>query len=202
LPSSKELADVAFHSSKLLRDADGAEWLFKNHKVVPVEGGFALISEGALIESSGSHSTSGRLDVFYFGDRDEGIYVKERFPEAIRIGSWGAIGEWATSDKFTPNPVIYASGGFTGQGVTEGCTSLTELTAEGPRTVALIPDYYGGTSVDGEEFQTEGKISKILKGEGFDVVYAGTDSGRLHYKWNGVKFTTDDKAVLSHCGFE
>lgn len=202
LPDSKNLAEIAFPSEKPLRDAEGAEWVFLNHKTVPIHDGFALISEGQLLEGSGSHVTSGRLDVFYFGSGNNPQYVRERYPEAVTIGSFGAIGEWAVVDKFTDNPVIYASGGFTGQGITEGCSSLTELTADGPKLVALIPDYYGGTSFDGKEFETEGKISKISKGKSFYVTYSGSQTGELHYTWDGSNFITSDEAVLTHCGFD
>ncbi|MEW4448211.1 hypothetical protein [Qipengyuania sp. JC766] len=197
-----ELAQIAFPSQEPLRDADGAEWIFRNHEMVSIAEGLALVSEGTLVEPTGSHSTAGRLDVFYFSDPREGLFVKERYPEAVRLGSLGALAEWALSDKFTENPTIYASGGFTGQGITEGCTVLTELTANGPRTIATIPDYYGGTSFDGEDFAIEGKIRSIFKGKGFEVAYSGSETGVLQYRWNGSEFTTDDEAVLSHCGFE
>lgn len=202
VPTLAELEDVAFPSKKPIRDADGAEWQFKNHKVVRVEQGYILVSEGALLEPTGSHSTAGRLDVVYFGNPKEGLFVKKRFPEAVSVGSWGAISEWAISDKFTDNPVIYASGGFTGQGITEGCSVLTELTKDGPTTVAVIPDYYGGSTYDGGDFETEGMIRAISKTEGFEVLYSGSENGIVRYRWHGSRFATSDDAVLSHCGFE
>lgn len=160
--------------------------------------GKVIVGEFGYPDGEWGHVTSGRLDVAYIRPSGE----REQFERAVEVGSNGRVGEWDVTYKFTGTPVIYASGGSTGQGTTEGCTVLTELTPEGPREIAVIPDYSGGMSSDGQEFETKGKIGNIKRGVSFAVSYAGQEKGTVTYQRIGGKFQTSDKPVLSHCGFE
>jgi len=137
--------------------------------------GQVLIGEYGYAEGDAGHSTAGRLDVSYIVDGK----ARRSFRKAVEVGSNGRLAEWDISYNFTNWPVIYASGGFTNMGATEGCTILSELRPSGPHEIAVIPDYSGGTSIDGEEYETEDKIEAIEKGEGFEVVYRGSDSGTV-----------------------
>ena len=159
--------------------------------------GKVVVGEFGYPDGEFGHATPGRLDVAYLRSGDQ----RREFKGAVEVGSNGRVGEWDVVYNFTGTPVIYASGGFTGQGMTEGCTVLTELTDAGPRTIAVIPDYSGGASFDGEETDTKGKIGQIVKRKSFTVTYSGDATGRLHYEWNGSAFATSDEPILSHCGF-
>lgn len=192
---------AAFPSDKPLRDADGVEWTFKKHKLVETPFGPALVSQAEPDIDTIGHVTSGRIDVNYLSQFDDGFSVEQRFPAAVTIGSNGTVGEWAVVSQFGELPMIYASGGFTNMGTTEGCMVLVELGRNGPKQLVAIPDYFG--IMDGNE--VEGKIENILKSKGFDVRYKSKIDGKatdkvVHYAWRGDKYTRQGPPVLDHCG--
>lgn len=201
--SLSEAAPIAFPSAAQLRGADGVRWSFHNHRLVETSFGTLLISEGQPNQNDVFHAASGRLDVTYLGREGGHLYVRRRFPEAVRVGSHGSVGQWSISNRFTSNPVIYAAGGFTGQGVTEGCTTLTELTPSGPRLIAMIPDSYdtGGSGLVPLE-STEGRITEIIRDQGFVVRYTGTRATLRRYVRQGDRFVRQGPPVFDYCNGE
>jgi hypothetical protein len=201
--SLSEAARVAFPSAAQLRGADGVRWSFNNHRLVETSFGTLLISEGQPNQSDVFHAASGRLDVTYLRREGGHLYVRRRFPEAVRVGSHANIGQWSISDRFTSNPVIYAAGGFTGQGVTEGCTTLTELTPSGPRLIAMIPDGHdtSGSGLVPVE-STEGRITEIARDRGFVVRYTGTRATVRRYVRQGDRFVRQGPPVFDYCNDE
>jgi hypothetical protein len=193
----------AFPSEKPLRDADGVEWTFKKHKLVETPFGPALVSEADPDIDTIGHVTSGRIDVNYLSQFGDGFSVEKRFPAAVTIGSNGTVGEWAIVSRFGELPMIYASGGFTNMGATEGCVVLVELERNGPKELVAIPDYFGIMGGD----EVEGKIENILKSKGFDIRYKGKIDGKatdkvVHYVRRGDKYNRQGPPVLDHCGEE
>jgi hypothetical protein len=204
-PSAEEAVAVraAYPYSARVRDADGVRWTFTNHRLVETSFGPVLISEGRANEEDVAHVTSGRLDVTYLARVGGEFQVRRRFSEAVQVGSMGGIGEWTISYRFSSLPVIYAAGGFTGQGVTEGCTVLTELAPSGPHTVATIPDSYstGGSGISPEEDVT-GRIGNIVRDREFTVRYSGATRQVRRYVRRGDIYVRQGRPVLTHCGDE
>jgi hypothetical protein len=196
-----DAASVAFPSGKFVTDADGVRWTFANHQLILTGFGYVLVSEGKANEADYGHVTSGRLDITYLSRSGADLYVKKRYPEAVQVGSFGAMSEWSISPKFGDFPVVYAAGGFTGQGVTEGCTVLTELTSSGPIMIAAIPDSYSSPDLYGAKAQeAEGKIQNIDPNKSFEVRYSGSAKGTRAYVRQGSKYVPRGKPVLDHCG--
>jgi hypothetical protein len=99
-PQVLEAARVAFPSGKPIRDADGVSWTFGGHKLLSTNFGFVLISEGQPDETEIGHVTSGRLDITFLEPADSSFYVKKRYPEAVQVGSFGQMSEWAVVNSF------------------------------------------------------------------------------------------------------
>lgn len=165
--------------------------------------GKVIISEYSYPDGDVGHSTPGRLDVTYLVEGQR----RRDFPQAVEVGSFGRMAEWDITSKFTANPVIYASGGFTNMGITEGCAVLTELRPEGPRKIAMIPDYFSDDGSadpgdDGKRIETKGKIEGIEKETSFKVVYEGSERGAILYRWTGSRFEPSGRPLMEHCNFE
>jgi hypothetical protein len=191
-----ETTDAGDAEEPELSETGAARYLRQEEFQAPF--GNVLIGEYGYADGDAGHATPGRLDVSYLIDGKP----RRDFKRAVEVGSSGRLAEWDITYKFTENPTIYASGGFTNMGSTEGCRVLTELTADGPREIATIPDYSGGTAQDGKDYATEGKIDEIEKGKSFKVTYRGSQSGHVVYRWVGKRFQPQASPILEHCGFE
>lgn len=165
------------------------------HKLATAPYGTVLVSEVIMADLPDGHSTTGRLDAYYLAPEGSGWKVAQRHQKAVEVGSMGTVGEWSIANDYLDNPVVVASGGFTGQGFTEGCTVVTELTPEGPRLVAKVPDYAGTA-----ETNTEGKIGSIQKGKSFVVTYAGEKPGTVTWTWQNDKYVASAPAPIESCG--
>lgn len=192
---------AAFPSRKPVRDAYGGEWTFEDHRLVTTAFGPVLVSEGRADIDTIGRATGGRIDVVYLSRAGSDFWVERRFSPALEIGSGGAVGEWAIVESFSENPAVYASGGFTGQGITEGCAVIVELAPTGPREIAVVPDYFGEPG--GKDVQ--GKIENIVKSSRFDVRYSGNLESKpinavRRFLWEGDRYKRQGPAVLTHCG--
>ena len=185
-------ADVA----SLLPESERAN--YAKHALASPAFGPVLVSEYKYRDEDIGHVTAGRLDVAYLAGQGQTMAVKQRYPRAVEVGSSGSVAEWSVSDDYLANPVIVASGGFTGQGYTEGCTLLTELRPDGPHQVAAVPDFAG--RVDGPE--TQGKIGAVQKGKSFVVNYTGEKPGSVTWTWQSDKFVPSGAAPIEACGGE
>lgn len=159
--------------------------------------GPVLVTSTELVD--GCHACAGALGVFYLKDESDGFAVVRRWPEAVTGWGWGQPpSEWSISRAFSGYPVIVASGGYTGQGITCSGTTLTELHPTGPITSDLVPTgYSNGGAVVEDEGQTstgervrelEGKISDVVKGRSFTVTVSGTESFTEKYLYRNGKF--------------
>lgn len=146
----------------------------------------------------GCHACVGAIGVYYLAEENGAFKVKGRWPAAVSGWGWGAPPtEWSISGKFSDYPVIFASGGFTGQGITCSSSTLTELRPEGPVASDLIPTGYsnGGAVLDDGETgggepprEIDGKIANIVKGRSFIVIARGTENFVETYVRRNKKF--------------
>lgn len=79
--------------------------------------------------ADGCHACTGHIGVYYLKPEGASYAVVGKYPEAVSGWGWGEPPtEWSITNKFTTYPAIYAEGGYTGQGITCGSATLTELT--------------------------------------------------------------------------
>src|SRR3954471_2799005 len=163
--------------------SDGAQAVaYKPGRLIEAPFGPVLVSEGEVRDAA--HINGGRIAVTYLRPEGDHYAVVRHFPEAIVAGSFGHVGKWSVSPRFSDWPVIAAEGGGTWQGYTCSVLTLTELRPAGPAEIASIPLSYddGGAKEDASEAtKIEGKLINIVKGESFDVVYSGSQAFSDHY---------------------
>lgn len=188
-----------------LKTRDG-DRTFTPLRLIDLPFGPVLLTKSELAD--GCHACTGAIGVYYLKREQGGFTVAKQWPEAVDGWGWGAApGEWSLTDKFTRFPAIYAEGGYTGQGITCGSATLTELTPDGPIKSDLIALSYsnGGAVVDNGETSfgepardVEGKIANVVKGKSFDVVVKGAEPLRETYQYRGGKFVrTSGETQLS-----
>jgi hypothetical protein len=151
-----------------------------------------LISIGEVKDAP--HASAGKIAVHYLRPAGAQFEVAQAFVPAVETGSFGQIGTWTVSRKFSDFPVIYATGGGTWQGSSCTVATLTELTPNGPRELATVPlSYSNGGAVQEGEKPTEiaGKVRNIVKDQSFDVVYSGSQSLTEHYVRSGTRYVVE-----------
>lgn len=176
------------HAPSLVHEADEAA--ASVDAKAQVQAPFGAIEVEEFSEEGGSHAAAGRLHVRYLSDEGD---VRADFPEAVLMGSWGAMGDWSIRDDLGEFPVIQSEGGGTWQGYSCSWTAFTELAPDGPHEVLRYLDYFSneGAGRDPlEEFEGE------LEGPGPDgdlvVRYTGTTEVAVTYRRNG-----DDYEIVS-----
>ncbi len=195
--SAAERLQAAFlaatgHSRAFVQKTKDDEFKVSPVRIVDLPFGPALIVKREI--ESGCHGCAGYLAIYYLRESGDVTVVTASYPEAVSGWGWGsAPSEWQITNRFTSNPAIYASGGFTGQGITLSSSTITELRADGPHTSDRI-----GTGYDDEGSITEesgktvcsvdGKIAGIVKDRSFDVVVSGSLTARDHYVMRGGRF--------------
>lgn len=178
------------HSSAFTQSVKGEKFTVTPIKIIELPFGPALLVKREI--KDGCHACSGFIGVYYLReDRGQSI-VSASFPEAVSGWGWGAAPtEWQITDRFTANPAIYASGGYTGQGVTESSATVTELQPKGPVTSDVIGTGYSdaGAITDDSPHagcELDGKITNVVKDRSFAVAVSGTVKGiDLFVKRNG-----------------
>lgn len=155
---------------------------YQGGQLVQTGFGPVLVAEGKVEDFS--HSSAGRVGVFYLRSLGGRYSGGRAYPDAVVHGSYGKVGEWGVSRRFGSNPVIWAEGGFTGQGITCSSMSLTMLTPRGPVEVATIPTGY--ESPDGTDLT--GKIGTVVPGRYFTVDYRGSRRWTDTYRMVGGKY--------------
>jgi hypothetical protein len=123
------------------------------------------------------------LAIHYLRPSGETFEVTGAWPGAVSGWGWGAPPtDWAINNSFASNPVIFAQGGFMGQGIVCSSATLTELRPEGPVESEIIRTGYsdGGAMTDervaaGErEQELTGVIANIQRDQSFEVRFTGT----------------------------
>lgn len=184
-----------------LEDAQRAAWgrpgsttYRLDNENVTYEGGRLLVTRfGPVLVAEGhvkdfGAPSPGRVGAFYLKRTATGYARGRAFESAVTGGGMGGIGEWGISAKLAANPVIYAEGGSTGQGITCSYTQLVELTPAGPVKLADFQSAFVNDGGMGKQVSTIGKIANIAPGRSFDVVFTGTRPGRDHYVRQGVRY--------------
>lgn len=161
---------------------DGAESVtYRPGRLLQTPFGPVLVSEGKVPEAA--QVNGGRIAVHYLRPEGDHYAVVRAFPAAVTAGSMGEVGKWSVSPRFSDWPVIVSQGSGMGQGYACTVLTLTELRPAGPVELASIPLSYDDTGAKGEEegVTVDGKLLNIVKNEGFDVVYSGSQNFSEHY---------------------
>jgi hypothetical protein len=155
---------------------------YKPGRLLWTDFGAVLVSEGQVQDAA--HVSAGKIGIFYLRPDNGAFQVAARYPDAIVAGSFGRVARWRVSNLFTDLPVVYAEGGGTGQGLSCSVATLTEIGPQGPTPLATIPLSYSnaGAETDPASVVTlRGRITNVVKGQSFDVAYAGSRSFTEHY---------------------
>jgi len=167
-------------------------------RIVDLPFGPALLTKREI--KDGCHACTGAIGVYYLNEANGKTTVTGRWPKAVEGWGWGAApDDWSLTSDYTANPAIYASGGFTGQGITESSATLTELRPEGPITSDVIGTGFsngGAVTDDGDgpaPCEVTGRIANIQRDQSFDVVISGSVTGVDHYVKKGGRFVATDK---------
>jgi hypothetical protein len=151
--------------------------------------GPVLVSLGEVLDAS--HASSGKIAAIYMRRMPQGYAVDKRFIPAMETGSFGSIGKWRVSHTFGTMPIVTVEGGGTWQGYTCSVMTLLELAADKPRELVTVPLYYSdGGAVMPPQRATEvtGRITNIVSGRSFDVVYSGSKHFTERYLRRGNKY--------------
>jgi hypothetical protein len=211
LPADEQ-ASIAFkaifgRAAPIVATVDGSSETTKAVKVIWAERGPILITSTEIPD--GCHACSGSLGVYYLKPAGATFEVVGRYPKAVEGWGWGTVPDWSMSEKFTDYPAIYAEGGYSGQGVTCGGATLTELRPEGPVTsdqIATgadnsgnIDDGTGKTFGGDPAYNLQGKIVNVVRGKSFEVQVTGTDSFTERYVRKDNKFVRVGGASRLSC---
>ncbi|KLE35359.1 hypothetical protein AAW00_02625 [Aurantiacibacter luteus] len=180
--------------------AAGTGSRYARQQLVQVPGRNVLVAE--YVFDDFSHATEGRLDVFYLDASDGRVTGVERFERALEVGGQGRLGQWSIGNDLLGVPVIRASGGFTGQGQTIGCTKLVALMPDGPRQVASFADYSSnaGAALDPAELsEITASMEGFVPGRSFELHYTGSETATVHFDWNGDRFVPRGELPLGAC---
>jgi hypothetical protein len=134
-----------------------------------------LLSPGENLDKC--HACTGALAIHYLEPAGEGFRVTGSWPALIEGWGWGtAPSNWTVSTAFAEYPVIMHEGAYTGQGVTCGGVTLTELRPGAPVQSDLIKTILSNQSGFGADngAEIDGEIVNIDKGVSFDVTYSGS----------------------------
>ena len=181
-------------------EAAGTGTHYARQQLVQVPGRNVLVAE--YVYDDFSHATEGRLDVFYLDASQGRVTGVERFERALEVGGQGRLGAWSIGDDFLGVPVVRASGGFTGQGQTMGCTVLVALMPEGPRRVASFGDFASnaGAALDPAEVEeTSAAIEQIDPDRSFTVRYTGSETATVRFLWQGERFVPQGELPFGTC---
>jgi hypothetical protein len=185
------------HRKPFVQTVKGEAFTNTPIKIVDLPFGPALIVKREI--KDGCHACTGYLGVYYLREDPGQTVITASFPDAISGWGWGAAPvEWQITDRFTANPAIYASGGYTGQGITMSGAAITELRPDGPRTSDVIGTGYSDAGAITDEdprpgCDIDGKISNVVKDRSFDVVVTGTINGKDRYVKRNGKFVAINK---------
>ncbi|SER90284.1 SHOCT domain-containing protein [Sphingobium sp. YR768] len=185
------------HRRPFVQTVEGEAFTITPVRIVDLPFGPALIATREM--KDGCHACTGFLSVYYLAEDQGKTVVRAAYPEAVSGWGWGSgPSDWDITNRFTANPAIYASGGYTGQGVTELSATITELRPEGPITPELIGTGYsdaGAISDDNprKACELEGRIANVVRDKGFDVIVTGSVSRTEHYGKRQGKFVPMNK---------
>lgn len=191
LPAQRQV-DLAFDAVFGLKEreihvSDEAVYSYSKGKVVWADFGPVLIVEG----SGGSSPVDfGTLGLFYLRETPGPKFEEvRRWPDAVAGGTMGNPPQWKIRTDFADRPVIEATGGGVWQGYGCDTTTLTELTASGPKLLATFASGYSSEGAEGDAGQIyDGTIVNVVRGRSFDVRFTGTRTITEHYVRKGAEY--------------
>lgn len=144
------------------------------------------------MEGSGGSSPVdfGTLGLFYLRETPGPKFEEvRRWPDAVAGGTMGNPPQWKIRTDFADRPVIEATGGGVWQGYGCDTTTLTELTASGPKLLATFASGYSSEGAEGDAGQIyDGTIVNVVRGRSFDVRFTGTRTITEHYVRKGAEY--------------
>lgn len=173
---------------------DGENVRFSGGQLIATSFGPVLVAPGKIERFS--HVSPGRVGAFYVRPVGNGFARGRDYPSAAIGGSMGALSDWNVSRNFGPQPVIFAEGGFTGQGLSCSTATLTALMPRGPVTIAQVPTFYS-SNANGREI--DGKIGAIVPGRSFMVNYTGSMRFTDRYVWSNGRYRLQGRSRLPSC---
>lgn len=191
LPEQRQV-DLAFDAVfglgvREIRLQEEAVYRYAKGKVVWADFGPVLIVEGS---SEPSPLAFGTLGLFYLreiaGAKFEEVH---RWPDVVAGGTMGNPPQWKIRADIADRPVIEATGGGVWQGYGCDTTTLTELTASGPKLLATFASGYSSEGAEGDAGQIyDGTIVNVVRGRSFDVRFTGTRTITEHYVRKGAEY--------------
>lgn len=177
---------------------DNENVTYEGGRLLQTRFGPVLVAEGRVKQFG--HPSPGRVGAFYLKRTPRGFARGRGYEAAVTGGGMGGIGEWGVNTRLAANPVIYAEGGSTGQGITCSFTQLVELTPAGPVKLVQFQSFFGKDDGRTPKLETQGRIADIVPGRSFDVVFTGTRPGRDRYVRAGTRYRlTGAKPHLDGC---
>jgi len=162
-----------------------------------VTASFGKIEIRQIGHEGAAHAQPGHLDITYLDDDGNSA---AQFLRAVRMGSWGRMGEWAIDDDFSQFPVIVAHGGGTWQGQTCDWVSLTELQPSGPVALLVFMAFSSNAGTGRELSEYAGKIGKVAEDGSFSVRFTGTKRNfRSSYRREGDNYLLAGGEALDGC---
>ncbi len=176
---------------------DNENVVYEGGRLLQTRFGPVLVAEGR-VKDFGAPSP-GRVGAFYLKRTPTGFARGRSYEAAVTGGGMGGIGEWGINTRLAANPVIYAEGGSTGQGITCSYTQLVELTPAGPVKLVQFQSYFGRDNGIDPKREITGRIANIVPGRSFDVVFTGNRAGRDRYVKRGARYVLAGRPTLDGC---
>lgn len=209
--SEREQLAAAFRAAfgdRTTRTLDTGDARFTPGRLVWLGDRAALISPGEIADAC--HGCYGSLAIHYLRPTGAGFEVEGEWLERAGGSSFGAAGSnWGVTDRFGPNPVVYAESGFTGQGYTCTVMTMTELAPREPIESEGVPihmdnagavlDDTGQTSGGDPPREVSGEIVNVQKGRGFTVRFTGTERFDETYVYRAGRFVRTSGESRATC---
>lgn len=211
LPAAEQLAlafRTAFGANGEVRRSVGEQtYLYRPERLEWIGNRAMLISLGRNVQDC--HACGGTVAIHYLSPEGDGLRVGGAWLENPPAGSFGAPpGEIAINHELTDNPVVYATGGSTGQGYACTVAWLVELRHEGPITSGPIPISYSnagavddtGRTMGGDPLrELQGRIANVRRGQSFDVAFTGAEQFTETYSYRGGRFVGPELESRAAC---
>lgn len=191
LPQQRQV-DLAFDAvfglgEREIRVTEDAAYSYAKGVVVWTEFGPVLIVEGS---GEPYPPALGTLGIFYLRELP-GMKFEEarRWPDAVTGSIMGNPPQWRIRNDISDHAVIESTGGGVWQGYACDTKTLTELTQDGPRSLASFDSHYDSSGAIEEGYQSlDGTIVNVVRNRSFDVRFTGTRTITQHFVRKGAGY--------------
>ncbi|GEM_PF-5833082 len=147
----------------------------------------------------GGKSGYGEFKLHYFQfDGQDGLNYENTYGDIRNYGDYGDLPQWSLDDQFADAPTLKFVSATAGNGYGNAWVTLVTINPWGP-SESYVPthaEFYGPN----QEYICEGKISKVEKNVGFEVVVKGTLEFVDKYVFRDGKFVGPKKSQFEDCG--